>query len=573
MPKIRNRIGRYVIFLFTCVGLAYGGDAPPANEAHVPLLMGYQGYLTNGGDQPFDSGPAEFEFRITDAQQQPLFTESQVIDVVAGVVSTVIGNGIDPASQASHAGVPPDLFSTSDPRFLEVWHNGLRVDDPTMIVSVPYALVSAEAQHVVAGGVDAAALAPGSIALSNFSPELLDQLAVELPTRAGFQAAAGLSAHTPFSYSTATDIEAVLHDLDRAIKAREEKNVSRDGDSLFGALLFRNGGATTATIDAATGNITTPGTIDGIDVGDHAAATVAHGSAGKIVGVDEPVGGELSGTIKSLAVKPGAITGTKIADGTIAPNHLAQNTYTTIVTVTKDTQPLSGDLSGTPGNAQLNAGSVGSAEIADGSIAPIDLNPATYTAIINTTKDTQPLSGDLSGTPGNAQLNAGSVGSTEILDGSIGTVELADNAVTSGKVADGSIALVDIDPAAQTAIIDAAAAKAGADAKAAADAAANAALPVPKIVAWGKTSCSSVGCDTPLSYNIKKVLRPGLARMTIEFTEPLSSTDYAVMTNVEGVVEAVDIGLIDAVKSTDAVTVGRSSPDFTTMTFFVVMNK
>ena len=61
------------------------------------------------------------------------------------------------------------------------------------------------------------------------------------------------------------------------------------------------------------------------------------------------------------------------------------------------------------------------------------------------------LSGDLSGTAGNAQIVAGAVGASELAANAVTTAKLQDNAVTAGKIADGVITAAKLAPGAATA--------------------------------------------------------------------------------------------------------------------------
>lgn len=343
----------------------------------LPLIFTYQGVLTDGSGNPLASGTTDLEFHLTDAQGKIVYAETQSVSVDRGLVAALIGNGVDPTTHAPHGGVAPELMRPDGARFLEVWHDGELMDTPLEIASVPYAMWSERALHVAPGSIDQTALAPQSIAWANFSDDAVAGLSHALFERDDFRTglatafdAAQSRVHASLSYSTATNVEDALRDLDRAIKSREEKNVSRAGDAMQGDLRFAVGDAETVRISAAngdfistgdvvaksatlsgdvtasggkfngditaknvnasdnvaaksgnfsgdltanggkfggdvaasnvkltgdlsaknatiTGNIAVSGTVDGVDLSDHVAATTAHGANGAIVGKND----------------------------------------------------------------------------------------------------------------------------------------------------------------------------------------------------------------------------------------------------------------------------------------------
>lgn len=239
-------------------------------QTSVPPLLHYQGRLTDSGGNPLPSGPTALLFRITNAQQQPLFEEAHTVEVLEGRAAALIGNGTDPTSGAVHGGLEASLFTPGEERLLEVWANGEPVDDPVEIVSVPYALWSSQALRVAESGVDGSAIAPGSIAINHLAEGFVDELAQVMVSSEGFHSALGdiqgagtVGVNSSFTYSGATTVQGVLEDLDRAITAREMKNVSRDGDTMTGRLTIAGGGIDVTGTSSVGGDLTVSGALSG----------------------------------------------------------------------------------------------------------------------------------------------------------------------------------------------------------------------------------------------------------------------------------------------------------------------
>ena len=313
-----------------------------AADASVPLLLQYQGLLTDGGGNPLASGAVSLEFRITDAAHQPLYREIQAVNVNNGVVSTLIGNGTDPRTGGVTTGLRPEMLSPIIPHYLEVWRDGALADDPMEIVSVPYALWSDTATHVAPGSIDATALAAGAIEMSHLAPDFVDTLAAKLvetnALQSAFASTNGANAvgvNSTFTYSGAQNVQGVLQDLDRAIKAREEKNVSRGGDTMQGPLAIAAGGL------SVTGDISVSGKVDGVEVSTldtsvatHTKSTSAHGSDGAVVGSNtltdqiatrvnkngDTMNGALQIATGGLGVKGGFVADSATVNGAVTAN-------------------------------------------------------------------------------------------------------------------------------------------------------------------------------------------------------------------------------------------------------------
>jgi hypothetical protein len=320
------------------------------SELGVPPFLSYQGRLTDGGGNPLPSGLVSMQLRVTDGGAGILFAEEQEVTIVDGVASVIIGQGVDPETGQLHGGLPPDIFHPGTPHFLEIWINGALADDPLEIVAVPYAYWSAQALHVAPQSIDSTALAEGVVTLPHLASGFVDELALTLTSNPIFRAsmadqevAGAIGVQSTLNYSTATTIQAALEDLDRAIRAREEKNVDRDGDTMHGRLDITAGGLGVRGEIAVEGDVVVSGTVDGIDIAahrtafdGHAAATAAHGAEGPVVGqttLDQAIAARQGAlTAHSSASTAhgaqGAIVGTATLDAAIAAQTTALTGHT-----------------------------------------------------------------------------------------------------------------------------------------------------------------------------------------------------------------------------------------------------
>src|SRR5271170_6716090 len=106
----------------------------------VPALVGYSGTALNAQGSPL-SGEASITFLIFKDQTggEPLFTETQsVVLDPTGHYKVNLG-----ATLAN--GLPADLFSTGEARWLEVQIAGQPPQPRVLLVSVPYAMQAAAA--------------------------------------------------------------------------------------------------------------------------------------------------------------------------------------------------------------------------------------------------------------------------------------------------------------------------------------------------------------------------------------------------------------------------------------------
>jgi hypothetical protein len=173
--------------------------------------------------------------------------------------------------------------------------------------------------------------------------------------------------------------------------------------------------------DAVNSGKVADGTIAAADLASE-AASLAKVSAGAMTSVSTNIGiGTSTPAAKLDVLGTAKVTGFQLGTTATAGHVLTANASGTgtwqalpaIPTTLPPSGPAGGKLSGTYPNPLIAASAVGSAEIADASVALAD-------------------------------LAANSVNGTKVADGSIASADLAANAVDSGKVVDGSLAATDL---------------------------------------------------------------------------------------------------------------------------------
>jgi hypothetical protein len=160
--KIRRSIFAFALALpfFSAAFLSAPGEAqrtpaaPAAASAPtaIPALVPFSGVATGGDGKPV-TGEIGMTFLIYKDEQggEPLFTESQVVALdETGHYKIQLG-----ASNPN--GLPADLFSSGEARWLEVQIAGQKPQPRVLLASVPYALKAADSATL--GGLPASAFA------------------------------------------------------------------------------------------------------------------------------------------------------------------------------------------------------------------------------------------------------------------------------------------------------------------------------------------------------------------------------------------------------------------------------
>lgn len=196
--------------------------AGAAGAAQVPPLINFQSVLYDDAGEPVPDGSSSVNFRITDINGSVLYEESQTLDVVHGMVSAMVGNGLT-SGGAPTGGIPPDVFETDAGRYLDVTVDGYQPQATMEIVSVPYALYADKAMGAVDDSIGGDAIKAGAITARHFSDEALKELggAMVGGDSLGVSGAAqSIGVRSGFSYSGSSNIQGVLTDLDRVMATR-----------------------------------------------------------------------------------------------------------------------------------------------------------------------------------------------------------------------------------------------------------------------------------------------------------------------------------------------------------------
>src|SRR3984957_9790386 len=130
-------------FVILSLAPLVGAQQAASSFAPVPRLVNVSGKATDGQGKPV-SGVAGITFAIYADQDggAPLWLETK------NVQADVRGNYTASLGAASAAGLPLELFSSGDARWLGVRVNGGREQPRVMLLSVPYALKAGDAATV-----------------------------------------------------------------------------------------------------------------------------------------------------------------------------------------------------------------------------------------------------------------------------------------------------------------------------------------------------------------------------------------------------------------------------------------
>lgn len=145
-----NGFSRLVLVWVVC--FSFGAVAQSASSAVVPQLVSFSGKATDPQGKPI-AGIAGITFAIYNSQYDgnPLWTETQ------NVTADANGNYTVQLGAATANGLPLDLFSSGEARWLGVRINGGEEQARVLLLSVPYALKAADAETL--GGLPPSAFA------------------------------------------------------------------------------------------------------------------------------------------------------------------------------------------------------------------------------------------------------------------------------------------------------------------------------------------------------------------------------------------------------------------------------
>ncbi|PIR19878.1 MAG: hypothetical protein COV45_07825 [Deltaproteobacteria bacterium CG11_big_fil_rev_8_21_14_0_20_47_16] len=206
---MRSQFKTYTCLLATLVTLLLSPTRLHAGP--LPPLINFQSVLFDEGGNLLPSGPATIQFQILDEQQNPIYFESQTVDVNRGAVSALIGNGSGNNGTPT-GGLPEEVFASGAPRYLQVQVGNQPPETPMTIVPVPYAQWSQTC----------ATVAKGAVGFESLAPDVVAQLDKNQANTIGVTA--------KFINSGSSSVQGVLQDLDLSIKKRlEETNYLMSG--------------------------------------------------------------------------------------------------------------------------------------------------------------------------------------------------------------------------------------------------------------------------------------------------------------------------------------------------------
>ena len=132
-----------------------GTGTSPADAVNVPRLIKFSGAMKDFTGKPL-VGPVDINFAIykqqTDAE--PVWQEMQTLQLDEQGRYTVLLGAMQPE------GLPMELFSSGEARWLEVNAAGTELQPRTLLVSVPYALKASDAETLGGKPASAYLLAP-----------------------------------------------------------------------------------------------------------------------------------------------------------------------------------------------------------------------------------------------------------------------------------------------------------------------------------------------------------------------------------------------------------------------------
>jgi len=140
-----------VVLLFVVFSLAEASQAQQASTTIVPNLINYSGtlHLPSGLESPAHVVGVMFAIYRQEDGGAPLWLETQNVTLdSAGHYTVLLGS-------TRAEGIPADLFSTQEQRWLGVQKQGEAEQPRVLLVSVPYAMKAADAETI--SGLPAAA--------------------------------------------------------------------------------------------------------------------------------------------------------------------------------------------------------------------------------------------------------------------------------------------------------------------------------------------------------------------------------------------------------------------------------
>jgi hypothetical protein len=396
-------------------------QAQPSALSAVPRLVKFSGVVKDLLGKPL-TGPVEINFAIYKEQGEglPIWQETQVLQLdEQGRYSVLLG-----AMQPE--GLPMELFTTGEARWLEVQVAGAEPQPRTLLVSVPYALKAADAESLGGKPASAYLLAQSAEGSAQAGPQTGSKTAPAAAAGKPTTTTAGVNV-TPLAAGTGT----------KNYLAKWTDDIGTLGNSL----LFDNG----TNVGIGT---TTPGTLSGGTFGTVGLHVKGNGGSKYIVVDDSNRVGFLmqdssqaaNNRLWGVANQFSKFTISAYSDAGSPTNH---------VTVTRSGNVGIGtavpaaklDVAGaihSSGTVTATSFSGSGAGLTNLSAANIGSGTANISITGNAATATTAASATTAGTAANVSCS-GCIDSGKIADRTLNTIDLASNSVTGNEIAGASI--------------------------------------------------------------------------------------------------------------------------------------
>jgi trimeric autotransporter adhesin len=246
----------FCTLILFCAGLSAQQGASSSPAAIVPRLVNFSGRASDAQGKPV-SGTVGLTFAIYKDQYEgaPLWMETQ------NVAADAKGNYVVQLGASSAEGLPLDLFTSGEGRWLGVRVNGGEEQPRILLLSVPYALKAADAETV--GGLPASAFMLAGAANAAGNATTASTLALASPTLAS-------PSLTSASPATAADVTTSGGTVNTVPLFTAAANVQS-------SILTQTGSGTTGKIGI---NTTAPATVLDVNGGATVRGTLAVATTG-----------------------------------------------------------------------------------------------------------------------------------------------------------------------------------------------------------------------------------------------------------------------------------------------------
>ncbi len=228
MPKLQNLIAIAFVAVLASASLAQNaagpGPTPQSSVATVPRLVNFSGTAFAAHGHPASSAGVTFAIYREATGGAPLWIETQTVSVdSAGHFTALLG-------ATKPAGLPLDLFTSGEARWLGVRVDNNEEQQRILLLSVPYALKAADAETV--GGLPPSAFvlaAPVNTLAAGASPSATTEPAVLPPAAV---TGTGTASYVPLWTGASTVGNSVLFQTGTGSTARIGVNTTTPGVTL-----------------------------------------------------------------------------------------------------------------------------------------------------------------------------------------------------------------------------------------------------------------------------------------------------------------------------------------------------